>query len=328
MEDVRTGHGASVRDLHGHEHVAAAILLPVPPFDFARSARIAAAGDPRVRRYEGGRFWQALQLGPHLALAMLHMDGGPDDPHLYVELRSVGRLTVADLGRAREQLTRLFRLDLDLAPFEATALGDPVMASLVHRLHGLHPTGAPTVFEDLVLALVDHRLWTPAAPGTVASRLVQDYGERIELCDGAHLAFPSAGALALAGEEDLRAAGLTRARVRAIRGLARAVAEGLVDLEACADVDGCSAALHAAGFGQWADELAAVRDVRRLDVAPAGDPVLGRAVSHYYFGGRPVGEAQVRGVAARWGGWAGLAAHYLVVAWRDRLEAAGERAGH
>jgi len=326
VEDIRTGAGASVRALHGHEQVAGAVLLPLPPFDFERSARLAAGGDPKVRRYQDGRLWQVLRLGPHLALAMLHADGSVHSPRLYVELRSVGRLGVAELGRARELVTRLLRLDLDLGPFQATALGDPVMASLVHRLPGLRPPGTATGFEALVLALLDQRLWTPAVPGAPASRLVQAYGERLELVDGAHLAFPSPAALALAREDDLRRCGIARARVRALRGLARLAAEGVVDVESVDSAGACADALrHAAGAAPWAGELDGVATARRLDAVPRGDLALQRAVSHYYFGDRPVGDAQVTQVAERWGEWAGLAAHHLVVAWRDRIEAAGAR---
>lgn len=326
VEEMESG-SASVRDLHGHEHVAAAVLLPVPPFDFALSARVAAAGDPRIRRFEAGRYWQAIRLGSRPALVMLHADGTAEAPHLYVELRSVGRLSTAELGRAREIVTRLFRLDLHLEPFLATALADPVMATLAHRLHGMHPPGTATMFEALVAALLDQQLWTPAPPGGALARLVHAFGDRLELVDGAHLLFPSPGTLALAREEELRGCGLTRSRARALRGVARLCAEGLADLEPLDSLDACAAAVReAAGPAQWVGEVAAVRHSRRLDVVPPDDAALQRALAHFYFGDRAATETQVRRVLDRWDGWAGLAAHYLVVAWREGVDAAGRGA--
>jgi 3-methyladenine DNA glycosylase/8-oxoguanine DNA glycosylase len=324
VEKTRMGFGASVRDLHAHEQVAASLLLPAPPFDFERSARIAAAGDPQVRRAQSGRYWQTIRLGRRLALAVLHAEGSVEEPRVYVELRSVGRLTTAELGDARDIVTRLFHLDLRPAAFLATATADPVMGTLVHRLHGLRPPGAATVFEEVALALLDHQLWTPAARGTPSVRLVQAYGDRLELVDGGHMAFPRPRALAVAREDDLRFCGLTRARARALRGVSRAVAEGLVDTESRADTGAALADLRALrGVGHWVEELDSLQGARRLDAVPIGDVALQRAVAHYYFGDRRVGEDQVRGVAARWAPWAGLAAHHLVVAWREGLEAAG-----
>jgi len=323
IEEAQSG-SASVRDLHGQEHVAAAVLLPVPPFDFALSARIAAAGDPRIRRFEDGRCWQAVRIGGHAALLMLHADGTVESPHLYVELRSATRLSIAELGQAREIVTRLFRLDLDVGPFLGTALADPVMATLAHRLHGLHPPGAASMFEALVAALLDQQLWTPASPGGAVSRLVHVYGDRLELVDGAHLLFPSAGTLAIAREEELRRCGLTRSRARALRGVARLVAEGVVEPEGLETIGECVDAVRRATPGApWLAELEAVRDARRLDAIPVHDVALQRAVGRFYFGGHPAAPEQIARMAARWGRWAGLAAHHLVVAWREGVDAAG-----
>ena len=323
-DNRRAGSGSSVRDLHGREQVAGALLLPVPPFDFHRSARIAAAGDARFRRYEAGRYTHAIRLGHRPALVVLHADGTVDQPHLYMELRSPDHLGTAELARAREAVSRIFRLDLSLAPFNATVLADPVMSALAHRLHGLHPPGSAGALEEAVEALLDHRLWTAPAGGAGTAGLVAALGERLELVGRLYMAFPPAATLALAPEALLRTLGLTRGHARAVRGLARAVAEGLVDLDGCTSVRDCAAAVRAVpGLGGWTAELEALAGARRLDSLPEPDLALRRAVSHYYFGDRPCSRAEVEQVAERWGRYAGLAAHYLVTAWREGIEAAG-----
>ena len=81
-------------------------------------------------------------------------------------------------------------------------------------------------------------------------------------------------AMLKATDARLRKAGLSRSKIAYIKGLARAIEAGLLDLEAIArqDDDAAMASLRAhKGIGRWSAELYLLFSLRRPDVWPAGD---------------------------------------------------------
>ena len=47
----------------------------VPPFDFELSANIFSDGDEQIRKYEGGEYWQVIQVNSKLVLATISSSG-------------------------------------------------------------------------------------------------------------------------------------------------------------------------------------------------------------------------------------------------------------
>ena len=81
-------------------------------------------------------------------------------------------------------------------------------------------------------------------------------------------------AMLKATDTRLRKAGLSRSKIAYIKGLARAIEAGLLDLEAIArqDDDEAMASLRVhKGIGRWSAELYLLFSLRRPDVWPAGD---------------------------------------------------------
>ncbi len=81
-------------------------------------------------------------------------------------------------------------------------------------------------------------------------------------------------AMLRATDARLRKAGLSRAKVAYLKGLARAIETGALDLDAIArqDDDEAMASLRAhKGIGRWSAELYLLFSLRRPDVWPAGD---------------------------------------------------------
>jgi AraC family transcriptional regulator of adaptative response / DNA-3-methyladenine glycosylase II len=107
-----------------------------------------------------------------------------------------------------------------------------------------------------------------AGARTLAGRLVRDYGERLHEPSGAvtHL-FPSAATLAEVDPESLP---MPRSRGRALVGLARALADGEVDLDGDAN-EARRALLDLPGIGPWTVEYVAMRALRDPDAFPATD---------------------------------------------------------
>lgn len=146
-----------------------------------------------------------------------------------------------------------------------------------------------------------------AAARTLAGRLVARAGRPIPGgADGLTHLFPPPAAIL---DGDLDGLGLTGARIRALRALARAVLDGAVDFGA--SVEDVVAALSALpGVGDWTAQYVALRALGEPDAFPAGDLVLRRVAA----GDGPAWSARALEAAAEsWRPWRGYAALHL---WR------------
>ncbi len=89
-----------------------------------------------------------------------------------------------------------------------------------------------------------------------------------------------AAEIAKATEEDLRACGLSNAKIRALRAVAQAIVEGGLDLKGLADLDAEEAhkALVAVkGIGPWTADIFLLFCLGHPDAFPAGDVALQEA---------------------------------------------------
>lgn len=292
------------------------------PFDFelsAQSFRIFSEGDPAIRRYDNGLFCQVLRLRERLVLAQVRSVGSVEAPLVSIEARSNEPLGPADLNRSAAAIRRIFDLDLDLGLLDEAVAADPLMASIVVRLRGLRHPLTETVFEALVSAIVGQQISLTAAHH-IEGRLVRAYGGRLDLSGGSYFAFPTPEALGVATPVGLRSCGLSRAKAEYVHEVAKATAEGSLDLEGLKSIENLDELLGRLyllrGVGPWTAELTAVRGLRRFDALPADDVGLQRSFGLFYFSGRRANSEEVRKVASHWGRWRGLGAFYLLVAYR------------
>lgn len=166
-------------------------------------------------------------------------------------------------------------LDLDADPHAINA-----------RLHtsfplgdGLRVPGSLSGYELAVRAVLGQQI-TVAAARTLAQRLVDRFGEPIATSHAAltHL-FPEPAVLAAAEGDALGQLGIVRQRQAAIVAIARAVAEGRVQLHGGSDVQATMTALkELPGIGDWTAHYIAMRALRWPDAFPAGDVALQKAL--------------------------------------------------
>ena len=156
-------------------------------------------------------------------------------------------------------------------------LGDPAFGPLVERVGPVRlraSRGAP--FESLAAAIVYQQL-AGAAALTIHGRFVSALGGTV-----------TPDTVLAAPEEELRGAGLSRAKLGAIRDLAAKSASGEVPLEGLdllPDDDVVQLLTRVKGIGPWTAEMFLMFDLKRPDVWPTGDlgvrnglgRVLGRA---------------------------------------------------
>jgi DNA-3-methyladenine glycosylase II len=120
----------------------------------------------------------------------------------------------------------------------------------------------------------------------------------------------SAKALLKATDETLRATGLSGPKIRTLRAVAGAVADGL-DLDSLASLPGEEA--HARltaikGIGPWTADIYLLFCLGHADVFPAGDLALRNAVADAFGREPPMPVAELEVMAGKWTPWRGVAA--------------------
>jgi DNA-3-methyladenine glycosylase II len=163
------------------------------------------------------------------------------------------------------------------------AAADPTMAALIERLGKLdiatrlrrrseeQPADA---YGALLRAIVGQQLSTKAA------RTI--YGRVLELFNGKA---PSPAQLLEAGEEDLRAAGLSGRKVEYVRDLATHVLDGELELDRLGqfgDEEVIEEIVAVRGLGVWTAEMFLLFHLERPDVLSGGDLGIRKAVQIEY----------------------------------------------
>lgn len=190
------------------------------------------------------------------------------------------------------------------AACDALAEREPAFARLLET-HG-HPEprcsepGAQTLLRTIVGQQV-----SVAAARSMWTKLTSRYGDPVDLAR-----------IAVASDEDLREAGLSRQKAGYARSLAGLVLSGDLDLDALPadDEQAISELIRIKGIGRWSAEIYLLFAEGRPDAFPAGDLAvqveLGRLLGHE---GKP-SEKQLRAWAERWRPHRGAAA---VLAWHS-----------
>jgi DNA-3-methyladenine glycosylase II len=286
------------------------------PFDFTLSAKILSYGDKKVRAFRDGVFSQVLDVDGKLVWVELSSNGHVDKPKLTLELHTDTPLSKGQIRRAQEAVSCIFSLNLPLKDFYNQVQPDPVMNQITQKLYGLKFPTTPTVFEALVYAIVEQQISIKVAR-SIEERLALKFGKPLRLGDETFFAFPTPEALAKAGAQEVRQAGLSQRKADYICGAAQLIVDGKLDIENLQEkkADEIIARLDEIhGIGVWTAELTMLRGMQKFDALPADDFGIRRVISRFYLGGKPVKADEARRIAEPWGAWKGLAAFYLIAA--------------
>jgi DNA-3-methyladenine glycosylase II len=161
-------------------------------------------------------------------------------------------------------------------------------------------------YGALLRSIVGQQLSTKAAR-TIYERLTVLFGGRA----------PSPRELLEVDPEDLRGAGLSRAKVAYLRDLAEHVEDGELDLEHLAELpaDDVATQLTAIkGLGPWTVDMFLIFHLGRPDILPVGDLGIRRAVQIAYDLEELPKPAELERIAEPWRPWRSLACLYL---WRS-----------
>jgi AraC family transcriptional regulator of adaptative response / DNA-3-methyladenine glycosylase II len=284
-------------------HALRVVLDVRPPFDAASAfAFLRARAVPGAESFQGEIYTRAVSVNGTTGTVAIHPARNREAIVVEVSTALAPSLMLI-AARAR----RLFDTDADPSLIGAHLARDRLLAPRVRARPALRVMGAFDPFEWAVRAVLGQQVSVRGAL-TIAGRLVAKLGLPVlgERLQSAPLfAWPDAARLAAAKEETIVSLGVTRARARALLGLARAVADGALVLERHADPLATREALLALpGIGPWTAEYIEMRALGWPDAFPAGDLGLRRAL-----GG--VSTAQCAARSEPWRPWRAYAAAHL-----------------
>jgi AraC family transcriptional regulator of adaptative response / DNA-3-methyladenine glycosylase II len=248
----------------------------------------AVAGVESVTR---DRYSRTLRLAHGTATVMLQ----PMADRVTCTLRLAD---LRDLSSAVERCRRLLDLDADPVAIDEFLASDPLLRPSIVKRPGVRVPGHVDGFEVAVRAVVGQQISVGGAR-TILGRLTTQYGDGLDHVEGelTHV-FPTAEALAEVDPEDLP---MPRARGRALRAIASAVAAGDVLLDRSADRrETREALLELPGIGPWTADYISLRALGDPDVFMPTDLGVRHGLAKLGFAGN---AEQTNARAEAWRPW-------------------------
>ena len=216
-------------------------------------------------------------------------------------------LSEAEQAEVARQVEWMLGLGQDFSAFYALAREEPKLAHVEERAQG-RVLRSPTLFEDTVKTiLTTNTSWA----GTIrmVKALVSQFGTPLP-ADPTRHAFPTPDQLAATDQETLRSAAGLGYRAPYVLELARGVASGALDLQGFKTADIPTPQLRKQlltikGVGEYAAANLLML-LGYYDFVPVDSWAL-KLVSHEWYGGEPIGRAEVEAAFEHWGEWKGLA---------------------
>jgi 3-methyladenine DNA glycosylase/8-oxoguanine DNA glycosylase len=227
-----------------------------------------------------------------------------------VRAEVAGALSATERSEVKREIAWMLGLEMDFSEFYALARDEPKLAQAEKKAQG-RILRSPTLFEDVVKTiLTTNTLW--AATKRMTANLVNQFGEPLPTLSGdeGRRAFPPPQRLAGTTEAVLRAETRIGYRAPYVHQLAVRVASGGLDLEAFKHSDLPTPELRKQlmkikGIGAYASAnllmLLGSYDFLTIDTWAL------KIVSHEWYGGQPIGPAEVQARFEKWGKWKGLA---------------------
>lgn len=311
------------------------ILQAIAPFDFQRTLRFILSPPamvngkefaPLLDYFRDGEYRRAVEIDGHRVLYGLRDAqetgaSGQPSPTLKIRILS-GPKDSTLLARVADLARRQFALHVDLSPFYQLASQDPALSHLVRRFQGMRIPQSPTVFETVICAIIEQQVNLTFAH-KVKLALIQKMGERVDFEGRNYNCFPSAKVLAQATPRGLLELQVSGPKARYIISIARAVAEGSLELESLGGLEPAIAyekLIALKGVGPWTVQYVGLRALGHLNCLPAADVGLQKSVRNFYSLRKPLSLARLQKLARAWRGWESYATFYLWLTYWETTE--------
>ncbi|MCX9079802.1 MAG: hypothetical protein OIN84_17690, partial [Candidatus Methanoperedens sp.] len=206
-------------------------LRPIPPYDFALSTKLARLHSV-LDVFREGEYWRALDMDGVVVLVRVVSRGTTEAPELDV-YRMSGPVNDAALLR---HMVHMLGVESDMRPFYDHARRDAVLWPLVEPLYGLKHVRSASLFEALMVAVIEQQIAL-----NLAQRgerwLLEWAGNRIEYNGETFYTFPKPERIAAASVEELLPLKITRIRMEVMRSVAQQIVDGAVNFDALRTVD-------------------------------------------------------------------------------------------
>ena len=227
-------------------------------------------------------------------------------------------LTASNSDRIRRRSLRCLGLCRDLSDFYRFAQSDSTLWQVIEPLVGLPVFCTETVFEALITLIIEqHITWKTALRSQ--RELMSLFGAGRGVAGARVYDFPSPEQLAALEPVQLRSLKITHGRSALIIDIARAVGRGDLDLESLRHEepdDAYKYLMQIKGVGHWTASNAIGRAFGVYPFVSQNDVALQAALRHFFFGGDGVkSAASVLEALGKYGEYAGLAAHFLLLRW-------------
>lgn len=228
------------------------------------------------------RYLRVLTVAGGLVLVEVSNEGTIDQPHVRFRLLEGNRSRDAH-AIASQVLRTVLGLDVDPAPLERLLESRRTLHPIALALRGMRPPRFSGLFEALANIIPFQQVSLDAGVA-IARRLVQRFGRPLLHGGEKRYAFPTAGALAEARLDEIRACGLSARKAEALRGVAAALEAGEMteaSLSQLSSVEAMRRLTQLPGIGPWSAALVLLRGLGRLDVFPEGDTGVIRGLTRF-----------------------------------------------
>ncbi len=288
-------------------------VIPQRPYSLALTAERYTRFPEVVDRFDGRVYRRLLPIGRGGVLVSVAQEGPPARALLRVSLEG----SAADSAAAGETARRIVEVALgaasDVRAFYRAQGEDALLADSIRDFRGLRIAGAPSLWEALVTAILAQQVNLRFAYD-IRRELALAFGRRARFGGETFVAFPSPASMASEASESLGDFRLSRAKAKAISGLARAFADGTLaesEIAALPDEQAIERLTEFRGVGRWTAEIGLLRGLGRTDIFPAGDLGVVKYLAQGLLGRRAKAkEDEMRRFAERWQPHRGLALVY------------------
>lgn len=251
-------------------------LGALAPFDLPLTVAILRRRPTNlVDTFTGGVYRRLMRVGGRERLIAVRQSGPASAEASALD----GPLSPVERGELSRLLDRTLGLNRDLAPVVAAFAQYEPLAQLVTQLQGMKPPRYPDLWTTLV-GVVPYQQVSLEAGQAISNRMMEDIGPRAIHNDIAYYDYPTAEQFLRASDAQMRAWGLSVAKVKTLRNGADALLSGSIREEDLTELDdGATIArltqLH--GIGRWSAQVILLRGLGRLSAFPLGDSGAQRA---------------------------------------------------
>jgi DNA-3-methyladenine glycosylase II len=255
-------------------------LAAVPPFDLLLTVEVLRRRTAHAaERVVDGEYRRLAWLAGSERLLGVRQDA-PDR----VRVRGLdGPLRGAARQQARELVERMLGLDVELEGLCAAAAYDARLAALVEAASGLKPPRFESLWVSLLSVVPFQQVSLQSGMATL-NRLITRLTPGREHDGDIYHGYPAPELLLAADPAELRACGLSLAKVRTLRAAAERIATGELtgaEIEALDDEAALMRLTALPGIGRWSAQVILLRGFRRLAIFPQGDSGATRSLAGF-----------------------------------------------